>query len=45
MVGGDFWNNIYAKQGNFGDKIVTKLFMYVIPEEQCNNNVYYVNEI
>ena len=45
MVGGEFWNNIYAKQGKFLDKIVSKKFMYVILEEQFNNKVYYVNQI
>ena len=45
MVGVEFWNNIYAKQGQFLYKIVRKYIMYVIPEEQFNNKVYYVNEI
>ena len=34
MDRGEFWNNIYAKQGKILDKIVSKKCMYVIPEEQ-----------
>ena len=36
MVGGEFGNNIYAKQGKFMDKNVSNSF---------NNKVYYVNQI